>query len=67
MVEKCNFCVERLDQGLLPICVGACPEKALTFGDLEDESAEIRKVLQTRFSLRRKAELGTGPQVYYIL
>ncbi len=67
VVEKCTFCVERLAQGLLPACVVACKEKGLTFGDLEDPQAEIRALLQANFTMRRKAELGTSPQVYYIV
>jgi len=67
VVEKCNFCVERLAQGLLPACVEACKEKALIFGDLENPQSKIREVVQSRFTLRRKPELGTSPQVYYIL
>lgn len=34
--SKCNMCAERLDAGLLPRCVDACPGKALEQGDLED-------------------------------
>jgi len=67
VVEKCNFCEERLAKGLLPACVEACKERALVFGDLENPQSEIRKLLQTRFTLRRKPELGTQPQVYYIV
>jgi len=67
VVEKCNFCVERLAQGLLPACVEACKDKALIFGDLENPQAQIREIVQSRFTLRRKPELGTHPQVYYIL
>lgn len=67
VVEKCNFCVERLAKGLLPACVAACKEKALTFGDVEDSRSDIRKVLQSHFTIRRKPELGTGPQVYYLV
>ncbi len=67
VVEKCNFCVERLEQGLPPACVAACKEKAMTFGDLENSASEIREILRARFAIRRKPELGTHPQVYYIV
>jgi molybdopterin-containing oxidoreductase family iron-sulfur binding subunit len=67
VVEKCNFCEERLARGLGPACVEACGEKALTFGDLADPQAEIRRIVQGRFTSRRRPELGTQPQVYYLL
>jgi molybdopterin-containing oxidoreductase family iron-sulfur binding subunit len=67
VVEKCNFCEELLARGLPPACVSACKEKALTFGDLEDARSAVRGLLEKRFSLRRRPELGTEPQVYYIL
>jgi Fe-S-cluster-containing dehydrogenase component len=47
--------------------VEACPEKALVFGNLADPKSEIRELLRTRRTARRKPELGTRPQVYYIL
>jgi Fe-S-cluster-containing dehydrogenase component len=67
VVEKCNFCEERLARGILPACVAACREKALVFGDLEDPGADVRRLLGGGFSIRRRPELGTGPQVYYLL
>jgi molybdopterin-containing oxidoreductase family iron-sulfur binding subunit len=67
VVEKCNFCEERLAKGILPACVLACKEKALIFGDLEDKGSDLRRFLESGFSIRRRAELGTGPQVYYRL
>jgi Fe-S-cluster-containing dehydrogenase component len=66
VVEKCNFCDERLAQGLLPACVEACKEEGLAFGDLNAEGSEVRKILKSKFALRRKAHLGTEPKVYYI-
>jgi molybdopterin-containing oxidoreductase family iron-sulfur binding subunit len=45
----------------------ACQEKALVFGDVNDPHSKIRQVLDSKFSIRRRAELGTNPQVYYIL
>ncbi|MFH1726529.1 MAG: sulfate reduction electron transfer complex DsrMKJOP subunit DsrO [Elusimicrobiota bacterium] len=67
VVEKCNFCEERLAKGKPPACVEACPAGALVFGDLKDPRAEIRRLLGSKFSLRRKPGLGTRPQVYYIV
>jgi len=31
-VQKCTFCHPRMEKGLLPGCVEACPTEALTFG-----------------------------------
>lgn len=67
VVEKCTFCDERLARGLLPACVISCPYNALYFGDLKDENSEVTKILATNFSLRRKAELGTHPEIYYLI
>jgi len=67
VVEKCNFCEERLVKGLLPACVTACKNKALVFGDVENPNSEIRLLLGQRFNMRRRANLGTVPQIYYLL
>ncbi len=67
VVEKCNFCAERLTDGLLPACVETCPEKALIFGNINDPESEIREVLKSRHSIRRKPILGTNPQIYYLV
>ncbi|MGB9771436.1 MAG: sulfate reduction electron transfer complex DsrMKJOP subunit DsrO [Candidatus Kapaibacteriota bacterium] len=67
VVEKCTFCAERLARGEMPACVEACPSKALIFGDLEDPGSEIRQILAERFSIRRKPELSTSPEVYYLV
>lgn len=34
-IQKCNFCAERLDAGLSPVCVQSCPTDALRMIDLE--------------------------------
>lgn len=33
--SKCDGCVERVREGLAPVCVEACPLRALDFGELE--------------------------------
>jgi molybdopterin-containing oxidoreductase family iron-sulfur binding subunit len=71
VVEKCTFCTERLagpgGHPRPPACVEACPEKALVFGNLADPRSPIRELLATRSHIRRKPELGTGPDVFYIV
>lgn len=67
VVDKCNFCSEKIDRGGRPECVEVCPQKALLFGNLLDEASDVRQVLKERFAIRRKAELGTAPQVYYLV
>ncbi len=40
-IQKCNMCVERREQGLVPACVENCPAEALLFGkrsELIDEA-----------------------------
>ncbi len=66
VVEKCTLCAERLDKGLLPACVEAS-EGAMIFGNLADPNSEVRKVLRSNYSIRRKPELGTKPSVFYIV
>ncbi len=67
VVEKCNFCAERLAKGQLPACVESCKEKGLIFGDINDPKSEIRDVLKSNYTIRRKPGLGTKPQIYYIV
>ena len=66
VVEKCNFCAERLAVGKLPYCSEASGG-AMIFGDVDDAGSDIRKVLRSRYSIRRKPNLGTGPQIYYLV
>lgn len=75
VVEKCNFCAERLAMGQIPACVEVAQklgkekgkEPALVFGDLEDPNSEVRKVLRSNYSIQRKPAVGTHPNVYYIV
>jgi len=67
VVEKCNFCEERLAIGKKPLCVEACRYQALTFGDLADANSEIRKLLNDHPSQQRKLSFGTKPKVFYIV
>ncbi|MBN1781463.1 4Fe-4S binding protein [bacterium] len=39
-VSRCDYCIGRLKDGELPVCVGGCTEGAIEYGDFEpDEKA----------------------------
>ncbi len=70
VVEKCNFCTERLVKGEIPLCVEAANEESsntLIFGDLSDHKSDVRMALRSNYTIRRKPELGTGPNIFYIV
>ncbi|MCG6551466.1 MAG: 4Fe-4S dicluster domain-containing protein [Candidatus Magnetominusculus sp. LBB02] len=66
VVEKCNFCADRLSRGERPACVEAS-NGALIFGDLNDMDSDVRKTLRAKYAITRKPDRGTLPGVYYII
>jgi Fe-S-cluster-containing dehydrogenase component len=66
VIEKCTWCVHRVEKGLDPACVANCPVSALLFGDLDDPNSKVSKALAKGRSWRLLEELGTEPRVYYI-
>ena len=78
VVEKCTFCVHRIDAGLAaglvpgvdrdatPACVNACPVGARVFGNLKDENSKVSQAIANNPTIRLREELGTEPSVYYI-
>jgi len=36
LMQKCNFCIDRVSQGKVPNCVEACPTRALDAGDFDE-------------------------------
>ncbi len=52
-VVKCDYCMDRLDQGLLPACVSKCVTHCLSFGRVEelDQSRRERFAKTVAFEL----------------
>lgn len=48
---KCDGCAERVAAGLKPICVGACPLRALDFGTVEEMGAKAPRGNQPSFHI----------------
>lgn len=43
VAQKCDLCVDRLDQGLLPACVAICPARCLYSGDIHEVTARLAR------------------------
>ena len=65
VVEKCTFCIHRTRKGRYPACVEICPVGARKFGNLLDESDEMRYLMREKRVFVLKEELNTRPRFYY--
>ena len=66
IMEKCTFCVHRVEKGLQPACVETCPTNALVFGDIDDANTPVSRYLQEKQTWQLLDEAGTRPSVYYV-
>jgi len=65
-MEMCNLCLDRLAEGQKPICVEACPMRALDAGPLEELKArygEAKKVVGFAYSTKLKPSVIFRPKV----
>ena len=66
-VDKCTFCLHRVEKGQKPACVAVCPTKCMYFGDLDNPNSDVSRVMKNRKWKVLAPEAGTGPQVYYLI
>jgi molybdopterin-containing oxidoreductase family iron-sulfur binding subunit len=70
--RKCTLCAHRVDEGLEPACVVACPTTARIFGDLDDPDSKIsRYVVEQKVETQREPfkllpEAKTEPATLYL-
>ena len=65
--EKCIFCFPRIEQGLPPACAQQCVGRIRFVGFLDDAEGPVHKLVEKwKVALPLHAELGTGPNVYYV-
>ena len=80
VMEKCSFCVQRIQEGKLTAkkeartlndgdvvtaCSDACPNDCITFGDWNDPSSEIKAASESSRSYQALEEVGVKPNVWY--
>lgn len=64
VVDKCDFCLSRTDEGKTPspVCVAACMAGARVFGELD----AIKAQASSEGGVQLVPEEGTEPAVYYV-
>jgi Fe-S-cluster-containing dehydrogenase component len=69
VVEKCTLCTQLTDIGEKPACVKNCTGKARFFGDINDPSSDVSKVLAEAGSdaVHSLPDVGNHPSTRYIL
>ncbi|MBI3326444.1 MAG: 4Fe-4S dicluster domain-containing protein [Nitrospinae bacterium] len=81
VVEKCTFCIHRIDaakakaqQASRPLrdgdvqtaCQQTCTGSAIVFGDLDDPHSRVSRLAHDKRAFRLLEELGTKPRVMYL-
>lgn len=74
-VRKCTFCAHLQDEngkygkaeGRWPACAKTCTGHAIHFGDFNDSESDVSRLIRERRTIRFKEELGTEPNIYYVL
>ncbi|MFT6962461.1 MAG: molybdopterin-containing oxidoreductase family iron-sulfur binding subunit [Flammeovirgaceae bacterium] len=86
VMEKCSMCVQRIQSGKLDAkrenrgvrdgevktaCASACPAEAITFGDLNNSSTQVRQLLSPEVKPEGRAynvlaEINVRPNVWYL-
>jgi formate dehydrogenase iron-sulfur subunit len=69
-IQKCDMCVDRLEEGLPPACVDVCPTGAIAFGDRHELVVEAERRISNNpdryvSHVYGKEELG-GTSVLYL-
>jgi molybdopterin-containing oxidoreductase family iron-sulfur binding subunit len=82
VMEKCSLCVQRIqaeklsakqegrtlaDGRIRTACQQACPANAIVFGDLNDPNSEVARLRRSRRHYQVLEELGTRPNVGYLM
>ena len=79
VAQKCTFCIDRIDEGLAvglkpgvdsevtPVCAASCISAAIQFGDFNDPTSEVSRLVNERDHFQMHPELGADPQIKYLV
>jgi len=78
VVQKCTFCKDKVDAGLVaglvpgkdweatPACANACISQAIKFGDFADPTSQVSRLARDNRHFLMHEELGTRPNIRYL-
>jgi molybdopterin-containing oxidoreductase family iron-sulfur binding subunit len=81
VMEKCTYCVQRISEAkiqsqledrkvrdgeIVTACEGACPTRAITFGDVNDPASRVAKLKTSPRNYAMLKELNTAPRTTYL-
>ena len=81
VMEKCTYCTQRIEAAhaeadkqnrslregdVVTACQGACPTKAITFGNINDPNSEVSRLRRDGRHYALLEELGTRPRTTYL-
>ena len=81
VMEKCTYCVQRInavkidadtenreirDGEIATACQQACPTGAITFGNINDKTSQVRKLKENDRSYGVLADINTRPRTTYM-
>ena len=79
VAQKCTFCIDRVDSGLAdglspgvdpaatPACAASCITQAIQFGDFNDSTSHVSRMVEAGETFQMHQELGTDPQIKYLI
>jgi Fe-S-cluster-containing dehydrogenase component len=64
--DKCTFCHHRVEKGLDPACATVCPTESLAFGDLDDPTSKVSRLLVAHDHKVLLPHAGTLPKLFFL-
>ncbi len=65
-IDKCDFCIDRVEAGEQPACVQTCIASARIFGDLDDPKSQVSRLVAEGAVQNVSDKVNVGPNIYYL-
>ncbi len=67
VAQKCDGCLDRIEQGVAPACVRQCPGRMIWIDFMDNTDGPVYKLVKEwKVALPLHSEFGTYPNVFYV-